>query len=1022
MIKAYNKFSGGTMKKLIKNILKHRILIIIISILLIVFGLYSYKQIPKQEMPDIEALYGYVQVVAPGLSAKEIQSQIAVKVEGVVEEYSGVNSYTTTSYENVSITVIEMSLGDRFAEETLENIKTDVLNINFDDSVTDIMIVTDINTAEIIYAIHSDTATELELKNIAKELKIELKSIDNVSKINIDSAYSEEIIVEINYRDLNELPLTIMDIFTIILANGIEIPLGNIEDRDGTTSSITIDSNYESIEEIQDLIIYADETKVYTISDIASVKKMDTKGKKTYEFNGETAAFVEMFFDDNIDYTVIGDDVDEVVDEFRDTIDNDITISAMVYSPDHVKNQVNQVMLNLIQCIMIVIVIVLLGLGVRNSLTIAITIPVTVLFTIGILYLLGSDLQLMSIAGLIVSIGIIVDNSIVISEATQHELDRGRSTRKACVKAIRKNSLPVLTSTLTTIAAFVTLLFLPGIAGDVSFTLPLTIIISITISYIVAITLTPTLASFFLKPNAEKAEKLKQKRQGHGKIFNAFYSKTFKMAVVLCVLAFGLLGFLVVNVLNNLEIDVLPKTEKSVVYIDYESSEVNDKDAAYEAAKEIESVVLMQKNVINYGFSQGGDLPKFYITLSTVSTLPRYGRFFIEYDCKSSELNDYIIDLEEDLRDLETDTNYSVNRLELSQPAAPVQIVFTSYDFDDLQKVTKEIFADVEKLKSYKTGKLVYPLYKTNVSFDIRRDVLNQYGLSVVEVEQQIALAVNGIYDSLYKLDDNVLNVRVSTNIYTDDALLKLKIKSTTGAVVELSELVKFKEIKNLEYISQYNGKPSITLDAYMEDGYSTYDLENDIKEIIDELSNEDITPIYKGDNELTNELMVGMTIALIVALFAIYIIMYFQFKSFVQPLIIFISIPLSFIGSLAILIIMDELITLTALLGIVSLVGIVVNNGILLVEYINNEREKGSSVYDSCLLAVRRRLRPIILSSLTTILGIAPLAIYGGDFFRPMAITFMGGLVTSTIMVLIMVPSLYYFTHKRKDLKIDKV
>ncbi len=211
---------------------------------------------------------------------------------------------------------------------------------------------------------------------------------------------------------------------------------------------------------------------------------------------------------------------------------------------------------------------------------------------------------------------------------------------------------------------------------------------------------------------------------------------------------------------------------------------------------------------------------------------------------------------------------------------------------------------------------------------------------------------------------------------------MDLQIVNRNYESVELSELADYTEQQNLEYITYYNGLPSITIDAYMASEYSTYDLENDIKAIISEKADISISAIYKGDNDVTNDVLGGLLIALIIALIVIYFIMYFQFSSFKQPIIIFISIPLSFIGSIAAMLIMNEKITLTGLLGLVSLVGIVVNNGILLVENINTMRKAGNSVYDSCILAANRRLRPIMLSSLTTILGLIPLAVFGGDFF----------------------------------------
>ena len=796
------------------------------------------------------------------------------------------------------------------------------------------------------------------------------------------------------------------------MANAVKVPLGTAE-FNGSSSSVLIDSYYTTTDEIKDLVIFSDGETTYKVSDIATVLKKNTENKKTYEFNSQPAAFVEVFFDENIDYTTLGDELTDSVNEFRDSMSEDAEITAMTFSPQYVYDQVNSVMVNLFICIGIVMLVVMIGLGIRNSLAIAFTIPVIVMATVGLLYILGNHLQLMSIAGLIVSIGILVDNSIVISEATQHELNRGKDMKAACVKAIKDNYMPVLTSTLTTVAAFVPLMYLPGIAGDVAFTLPLTIIIAIALSYIVAMTVTPTLAKMLFKP-----KKIRKKSSiKFGKRVRRLMKAVFKLSLAPTIIAFLVLGALVYAVIENLEIDIMPKTEKSIIYIDYEYNKLDDNRGAYRFAKEIEEVVAAQENVKNYAFSQGGDLPKFYMTLAVINNLPGNGRFFIEYDIDSKDLTDYLEALEKDLSPLKERGDILVSRLELTPPSAPVKVTLQSNDYKSLLSVGEEIFAEIQELDSFKAGELVAPQYKDDIMIEADSQKINSYGLTVAQVQQEIALAINGLSETLYHRDGNLLNVRVKTDIGSKEELLELKINSAAG-VVALGDLIGLSDTKNLEYIKTYDGIPSVTIDAYMEDGYSTYALENDIKKIIDKKIDNSVDVVYKGDNEITNEVFSGLITAFVIALFVIYLIMYFQFKSLKQPLIILTTIPLSFIGALIALLAFNEKITLTSLLGIMSLVGIVVNNGILLVEYINRHHQKGHSIYDSCIKAVERRLRPILLSSLTTIFGLIPLALFGGDFFRPMAVAFMGGMTTSTLLVLFIVPSLYYFTYKKRDKK----
>lgn len=1010
LYKVIKNIQGINMDKKIKDILSHKLLILFLAILLLAFGVYSYIKIPKQEMPDIKALYGFVQITSPGLNPDEVHDNIAKPVHDIINEYSNVKGYKTTLLDNVCIVLIEMNLDDITSQDTLEEIKTKVLYSDLHHNVTDVHFITDLKDSQAIYAISSSTLNEYELSKIAEDLQKEIAAVTNVVKVSVDSAYSQHVVVEIDYETLNNLPLTIMDVYNIVMANAAEIPLG-ITEFNGESSSIIINSNYESLENIKDVVLFADEFSVYTLDDIADISLEDTENKKVYEFNSNPAAFVEVYFLEDIDFTLIGDELQSAVDDYSASLDADAIITPMTFSPKYVKEQVNQVMINLAQCIAIVMLVVLVGLGFRNALAIAITIPVIVMTTVTVLYLLGQQLELISIAGLIVSIGILVDNSIVISEAAQHYIDLGFKKDVSCHKAVKDNWMPVLSSTLTTVAAFVPLLALPGIAGDVAYSLPLTVLTAIILSYIVAMTLTPTLAKILFKPKKTKTARHVVKHLWLNKVL----SFTFKLSIVPVVIAFAVLGVLGYLTVKNLTIDILPKTEASILYVDYTYDE-NTNDKTYDYAKQIETEVASQPDIINYAFSQGGDLPKFYLTLGSVSSLPQNGRFFIEYDCDTQDLADYMALLEYDLSPLLEEGDISVNRLELSQPSAPVQFILTSQNYENLIDISSDIFAEVSKLSSYKDGQLVKPDYKTDLILELDKEKIAQSQLTIIEVQQQISTHVNGIKHPLYQLDDTLLDVKVTTNIDDHDDLLDLNIKSSQGTSVKLSEIASLQEIEKIEYISLYKGIPSITINAYMSDGYSTYDLENDISEIINKHNTGEINIEKKGDNELTNEILSSMLIAFAVALIAIYLIMYFQFKSFIKPLIILMSIPLSFIGSLAALLIMNENITLTGLLGLVSLVGIVVNNGILLVEYINRSVKEGNSIKESCILSVRRRMRPILLASLTTILGIIPLALFGGDFFRPLAVTFMGGMFTSTLLVLFIIPQLYYITSSKKS------
>ena len=243
------------MKKIIAGILHHKLIILFISLLLIAGGIYSYINIPKEEMPKIETLYGYVQITAPGLNSTEVTENIADPMEDIINDYSNIKSYKTTSVDNACIILIEMNISDTKSGETLEKIKTDILNSNVDPNITDISFITDMRASEAIYAIYSPTMREDELLDLANRLSEHITGIDNVAKATVNSAYSEEVVVTADYEKLNSLPITLEDIYSVIVANAAKVPLGTAE-FDSGNSSILIDSYYGSLDEIRSLSLF----------------------------------------------------------------------------------------------------------------------------------------------------------------------------------------------------------------------------------------------------------------------------------------------------------------------------------------------------------------------------------------------------------------------------------------------------------------------------------------------------------------------------------------------------------------------------------------------------------------------------------------------------------------------------------------------------------------------------------------------------------------------------------------------
>lgn len=966
------------MIKIFNMTILRRKLVLFMSFLLLMVGIYSYITIPKQEMPDLIVPMSVVQVVAPGVSTEEME-EITLNVETVFEHYVEVDNYTTITLDNVVIAQVFYDFSVKDTSEVSESIKLELLELE-GERVSNVDVRTDLSIPHVVFSFSGSEIPNLEKE--ARQFKEEVLKIDNIYSAEIKSSLNTYLDVEVNQVFLDQISIT--DIYGIIYANAQSIPLGSIE---GTP--LKIDGSFDSVKDIEELYvnIYEDPETGYTIpitlADFAEISLKEYDGKEYY-YNDEQTVFLEVYFNQNIDFSRTGQELTDVYNNYQSEID----ITIMNYVPDYVDYQINQAMLSLLLCIVIVMAVVLIGLGFRNSIAIALTIPIIVFGTIFVIDLLGFELQRVSIAGIVISIGILVDNSIVISDAIQYYLDLGDNVYEASKKAIKTNSIAVLTSTLTTMAAFIPLTMLPGLAGQMAKSLPITVMVAIGLSYVFAIIVTPVIATFLFKPRKRKAMNFEW--------FKGVMRVVLKHPRTVVFISFATLLLMSFLVIQNQPIEIFPADEKSEFYIDFKASD-NTKQSSRMLANEIIVVLDDYSEVEDYYYSIGGGLPAFSMTTQPINEVVEEGRFFVHTDLAFDEVKELTNSIQSEL--LLLDGDIQVNQIELGIASAPIEINVTSDNLDYLFKVMEQADLMLQENVKVKEYTVTQSSYYETFRLDVDRELLASTKTQMVELQNFIFTNLNGLKMEGYQYEGELVDIYVHSDFESLEELLDLRFKG-----YELNEFVDVYKDDALERIYKYNGGYLATL-AVTPVGEDRLGLERDIMDFIS-LYNVEVSP--GGDTELANTIFGDIGQAAIIAIVLIYLIMFIQFNSFQQPLIIFFTIPMSLIGSFIMMLLFDTPISLTSLLGIVSLIGVVVNTGILLVEYINKSIDEGKTKLEACVESVSRRFRPIVLASTTTILGLVPMIVSGGEFFSPLAIVFMGGILSTTVLTLFVVPSLY--------------
>lgn len=1000
------------MKRLAEFAIHKTKITLFVALMLMGLGIYAFILIPKQDMPEIIPPVSSVQILAPGYSISDVQKYVTEPVEDAILSVDGVDYIDSITLDSIAIFTIVLEIDETNTKGIFDEIINKINSVSLPSNVLDPTMNNIIMSPHAIFSMTSESQSIEELTVSVEDFKNKLSEVDGVSSINIKGASDLQLYIDVDVSALNRIGLTMTDFMNIINYSGLEIPIGTLV-TDDTTFGVQIPANYTSIQQVNNIIIGFNGQIPVKVSDVATITLQENVENITYVENGSNTIFIEFYFESGIDFTVLGNDLIEKQEAFS-TNHPEVIIEQMVFQPDVVSASLNQVYSSLVIGVVLVIVVIFFGLGIRNAIGVGITFPLIITTTIGLMYLLGQDLQKITIAALIITIGIIVDNSIVISESIQHHLDLGKNKFDAAISSVKENSIPVLSSSLTTIAAFIPFMVISGVIGEMIRALPLTVAIAIGLSYFVAMLMMPVFGALFFKPNTKNKLNTKQSTNPFfTKIVPAIISRPILILSTSFVLLLLSVGFM----LLRSEIELFPVEDDNIIYIDYSFQDINDKVGANAYALNIIDVLSSYEEIYYTAYSVGGDLPGFGAR-TQINNVPGEGRIFFRLNVPFVEVEDYVLSF---IKDLEADENlvstgtFLVKQLSMNFGGdADATIALSSYNYDELQSTIQTIVSELNLLGSVSQVTVQDEQLQERLVVNLDRNVLRSTGLTMIEVQQQITTNMNGGSFAIYEHNENVVSLNIQSQISTLEDFQTMLIKSSvSGNFIPLASIATFETESGVQVIKRHNGDHQVLIDVYFNEDANDVTATSDVISEVERLLGENITLNLGGQAELRNDTFSTLAVAAFFAILVVYFILFVQFNSFKTPIIILLTVPLSFIGSALLVGITATPISFTMIFGITSLIGIVVNMGILLIDHIDRARNEGASVLEACTTAVQRRLRPILLSSVTTVMGLIPLALFGGAFFIPMAVSLMGGLIASTILTLFVVPATYYLLEK---------
>ncbi len=1000
------------MIRIINEMIKRKVIVFILLGLWVLAGIYSYYIIPKQENPDTSLPGAIISTVYPGATAQEVEKMVTTKIEDAVNEVGSIQTLDSMSMNSASVVVVLFDT-DANPDEVLpllrqkiDDVKSILPDMAYEPNVTTDLAV----NPQFIIALSGEDYSQEDLVTYAEEIKESVLAVDGVERIDIEGQLDKQVNVVVDIDDLNLYNISIENIADLMKAQNLSIPSGSIQYESGIIN-VNTPSTFSSLKDIENIVVAGsseDTIGFVQLKDIADVY-IDYAEGYSYMQDGQSAILLTGYFSDNVNDVLIGNDVRKVIDQAKLELPPNIEYHEVLYSSEDIDQSVTDFIINLLQSIALIIIVVMIGVKLKNAIVVSIALPLSIFATFFVMYLLGIEFHFISIMALIVSLGILVDNAIVVSDAIQQKLNEDYTKKEAIESAIHETAAPVFTSTLTTIITFGILLFIPGAVGDIVATIPIVVITSLVASYIVAMFILPVFAAVFFTKEAEhKIEKKESLIKG---AFNKTLAYGLKHRKITIITSFSTLIIAVILVFS-LGMTFFPYSDKPIIYVNIKNERMNF-DKTQEIVNDIQAILEEETLVKHYTSSVGKGLPKFFLTVPTQTESSDTSQIMIELDEESSEYTSnqaFGSYLQERFNQDIVGAKVEVKYLEISMPTdAKIAIELYGDDLDVLQDFALESEAILNSIDGTINVRddFVGKNYEYNVVID--SDVVNLMGVLKYDVVKQINTALMGAETSNYIVGGNEMPIIVKSNIENLDDLYRLPISSSvTDTQVLLNQFADIELSSSIPIIQRTDRERSITVMSDLKSGYKSSDIEATYKKEIEDIMPNGVNVRFNGEMTQMMALISNLAVAGGISIILIYIVLLIQFDKMLKPLIILVSIPLSFIGSFLGLYIFNIDLQAMALLGLVSLIGIVVNNGIILVEVMDSQIKLGYSVHDACVTAVDKRYRAITLSTITTCIGLVPLIISNDPLSAPMALVLLFGLLFSTILTMVVVPVLY--------------
>ncbi len=1012
---------------------------------LAVLGAFALMKLAIDLLPKLEPPAISVVTLYPGASAEDVEQKVTKLIEEQVSTINNVSKVTSSSKDNLSIITVTFNWGTDIAEATndvrdaIDRVKLRLPSdaqepsiFKFSTSTLPVMMI-GINSSESFPGIN---------KIIEDKIAQPLRQVPGVGAVFAVGGPQREILIKVDPKKLEAYNLTIPQIAQILQAENFSLPAGVV--KVGMKEyNVRVPGEFKSIEEIKSTVIGNYQGALVYLRDVAEV--IDTIKEQTLYVKINNTPGVLLFIQKQATANTIEvvDAVKKVLPRIQRTLPKDVQLNIAFDSSEFIRNSIRNLTNAVIYGAVFVILVILLFLRkIRASLIIILTIPFSLIVAFIVLYLIGGTINLISLSSLAIAIGIVVDNSIVVLENIARHIERGENPKTASVIASNEIGLAISASSLTNIAVFLPLAFLTGIAGFLFKELGYLVTVMVITSLIASLTLTPMLTSKWLKREEKIRNKIlanlfetserwfKAIENAYGKLIS--WGLRHKLIVILTAFILFVFSFILFRFVG---FEFFPASDTGQIQVVAQLPVGTRLEETIKVGEQIQQIVREEipEKWRKYIFMRAGTTEQGFATI----TGQVEGNNVVTVGARLVPVKERGVTVEELGAKIRKRVKLipGIEKFEISRGSdfqallfgggKPLTVEVTGYDLNLTSKVAEQIKSELEQIPGAKDVQIGRSGLTPEIRIEVDKQKSASLGLNTSIIAATVRSSIYGLKATTYKElgDEYDITIQPGADLRNSISYLEeIPIRSLSGNIVKIKDVAKIYDTYSPIEIQHRDRQRIIPVGANVE-GRALGDVVKDLQERLKKL---DIPPgveiKFAGQVEEQTKAFSDLFQVLILGIILTYMIMASQFESLLHPFVIMFSVPFAFVGVVLGLLIFGVPFGLTAFMGLIMLVGIVVNNAIVLVDYINLLRARGYELYDAIVTAGRTRLRPVLMTAITTILGSLPLAVFrgeGSELWRPLGITMLGGLTFSTLITLVLVPTIYsIFEHKKVEVK----